>query len=104
MDVDLEKRINETIESMQQILPEAVDIYRLDPMAKIMLVALVSETAKIQDYADGTLQRIVERFCTDFIPRKEVNAMPAICLIQPQLNADNDNPFVIETGASFEYK
>ena len=47
MDVDLEKRINEAIETMQQILPEAVDIYQLDPMAKIMLVALVSETSKI---------------------------------------------------------
>ena len=83
MDVDLEKRINEAIETMQQILPEAVDIYQLDPMAKIMLVALVSETSKIQDYVDGTLQRIVERFCTDFIPRKNVNAMPAICLVSP---------------------
>ena len=104
MDVDLEKRINETIETMQQILPEAVDIYQLDPMAKIMLVALVSETSKIQDYVDGTLQRIVERFCTDFIPRKKVNAMPAICLVQPSLKADNDNLYFVESGASFTYK
>ena len=96
MDVDLEKRINEAIETMQQILPEAVDIYQLDPMAKIMLVALVSETSKIQDYVDGTLQRIVERFCTDFIPRKNVNAMPAICLVKPTLKADNDNLYFVE--------
>ena len=104
MDVDLEKRINEAIETMQQILPEAVDIYQLDPMAKIMLVALVSETSKIQDYVDGTLQRIVERFCTDFIPRKNVNAMPAICLVKPTLKADNDNLYFVESGASFVYK
>lgn len=104
MDVDLEKRINEAIASMQQILPEAVDIYQLDPMAKIMLVALVSETSKIQDYADGIHQRIIDRFCTDFIPRKEVNAMPAISLIQPALTADNNNLFFIESGASFSYK
>lgn len=104
MDVDLEKRINETIETMQQILPEAVDVYQLDPMAKIMLVALVSETSKIQDYVDGTLQRIVERFCTDFIPRKKVNAMPAICLVRPLLKADNDNLYFVESGASFTYK
>ena len=104
MDVDLEKRINEAIETMQQILPEAVDIYQLDPMAKIMLVALVSETSKIQDYVDGTLQRIVERFCTDFIPRKNVSAMPAVCLVKPSLKVDNDNLYVVESGASFVYK
>ena len=104
MDVDLEKRINDAIATMQQILPEAVEIYQMDPLAKIMLVALVSETGKIQDYADGTLQRIVERFCSDFIPHKEVNAMPAISLIQPALNEDNNNIFFIESGATFEYK
>jgi len=104
MDVDLEKRINEAIEAMQQILPEAVDIYQLDPMAKIMLVALVSETSKIQDYVDGTMQRIVERFCTDFIPRKEVNAMPAVCLVRPLLDQGNDSLYAIESGASFVYK
>ena len=104
MDVDLEKRINEAIAAMQQILPEAVDIYQLDPMAKIMLVALVNETSKIQDYVDGTMQRIVERFSTDFIPRKKVNAMPAISIIKPSLNADSDNLYFIESGASFIYK
>ena len=104
MDVDLEKRINEAIETMQQVLPEAVDIYQLDPMAKIMLVTLVSETSKIQDYVDGTLQRIVERFCTDFIPRKKVNAMPAICLVRPSLKSDNDTLYFVESGASFIYK
>lgn len=104
MDVELEKRINEAIETMQQILPEAVDIYQFDPMAKLMLVALVSETSKIQDYMDGTLQRIVERFCTDFIPRKKVNAMPAICLVKPSLKADNDNVYFVDSGASFSYK
>ena len=104
MDVDLEKRINDAIETMQQILPEAVDLYQFDPMAKIMLVALVSETSKIQDYVDGTLQRIVERFCTDFIPRKKVNAMPAICLVKPSLKMDNDNLYFMEAGASFTYK
>lgn len=104
MDVVLEKKINEAIEIMQKILPEAVDIYQLDPMAKIMLVALVNETSKIQDYVDGTLQRIVERFCTDFIPRKNVNAMPAICLVKPSLKADNDNLYYVESGASFTYK
>ena len=104
MDVDLEKRINEAIETMQQILPEAVDIYQLDPMAKIMLVALVSETSKIQDYVDGTLQRIVDRFCTDFIPHKQINAMPAICLVRPTLKASNDNLYLVESGVSFKYK
>lgn len=104
MDVDLEKRINEAIEAMQQILPEAVDLYQFDPMAKIMLVALVSEASKIQDYVDASLERIVERFCTDFIPRKKVNAMPAICLVKPSLKSENDNLYFVESGASFSYK
>ena len=76
MDVDLEKRINEAIAAMQQILPEAVDIYQLDPMAKIMLVALVNETSKIQDYVDG--------------PR-DMNALPGLdCKLTYGVGCENE--------------
>ena len=95
MDVDLEKRINEAVETMQQILPEAVDIYQLDPVAKIMLVALVSETSKIQDYVDDTFQHIVERYCTDFIPQKKVNAMPAVSETEHVRHVRFDRPLKI---------
>lgn len=89
---------------MQQILPEAVDVYQLDPVAKIMLVAFISETSKIQDYIDGTFQRIVERFCTDFIPHRKINAMPAVCLVRPDVNEKADGLVSVGSGVQFSYR
>lgn len=90
---------------LQQLSAEPINFQEMDPIAKMMLVAMVGEIQKVFDYVDNMNQRLVERFCTDFIPRQKVDAMPAICLLHPQLKARSDCGLVSVTGdASFAYK
>lgn len=105
MDVDLQKRINEAVVALGQLSAQPIDFNQMDPIAKMMLVALVCESQKVQDYADSAAERIVDRFCTDFIPRRNVEAMPAICLLKPDMNPSNTTAVVnIGSGAQFAYK
>ena len=43
MDIELEKRINDAMASLQQMAVDDFDYQNLDPVAKMMLVALVAE-------------------------------------------------------------
>ena len=105
MDIELEKRIKEAVEVLQQLSAEPINFHEMDPIAKMMLVAMVGEIQKVLDYVDNINQRLVERFCTDFIPRQKVDAMPAICLLHPMLKSRDDSGIVSVTGdASFAYK
>ena len=105
MDVDIEKRLNDAIESLQKMSEEDISFQQMDPVARMMLVALVSEAQKIQDYADDMAQRIVERFCSDFIPRRKVEATPAVCLVNPIVKATQDDLISnVGSGAMFSYK
>ena len=105
MDIELEKRIKEAVEVLQQLSAEPINFHEMDPIAKMMLVAMVGEIQKVLDYVDDVNQRLVERFCTDFIPRQKVDAMPAICLLHPQLKSRGDNGLVSVGGdASFAFK
>lgn len=105
MDIELEKRIKEAVEVLQQLSAEPINFHEMDPIAKMMLVAMVGEIQKVFDYVDDVNQRLVERFCTDFIPRQKVDAMPAICLLHPQLKGHGDNGLVsVGSDASFAYK
>ena len=105
MDIELEKRIKEAVEVLQQLSAEPINFHEMDPIAKMMLVAMVGEIQRVFDYVDDVNQRLVERFCTDFIPRQKVDAMPAICLLHPQLKGRGDNGLVsVGSDASFAYK
>lgn len=105
MDIELEKGINEAMASLQQLSVGAIDFSKLDPVAKMMIVTLVSETKKINDYVDSINQRLVERFCTDFIPRQKIDAMPAVCVLSPMLKDGNDDTtFTVGADALFAYK
>ena len=105
MDIELEKRIKEAVEVLQQLSAEPINFHEMDPIAKMMLVAMVGEIQKVLDYVDDVNQRLVERFCTDFIPRQKVDAMPAICLLHPALKARDDSGLVSVAGdASFAFK
>ena len=105
MDIDVEKRVNEAISQLRKMSTQDIDFNQMDPVAKMMLIALVSECQKIQDYIDGTTQRIVERFCTDFIPREKIEATPAIALVNPTFKPKKETGIVsVGTGASFTYK
>lgn len=105
MDIELEKRVNEAIKQLGKLSIEGIDFELMDPVAKMMLIALINEAQKIQDYVDGTPQRVVERFCTDFVPLEKINAIPAIALINPMFKPKKDTGMVtVGTGASFTYK
>ena len=105
MDVELEKGINEAMASLRQLSVGDIDFSKLDPVAKMMMVTLVSETKKIHDYVDSMNQRLVERFCTDFIPRKKIEAMPAVSVLVPTLKKGHDNAIsYIGTDVTFSYK
>ena len=106
MDLDLEQRINEVIKDLKKTFSnEEVDYIKMDPVAKMMLVALLNETKKIHDQIDSLDQRIIDRYCTDFIPRKEIEATPAITVLNPKFRPQKDqNAIRIESGAVFTYK
>ena len=104
MDLELQNKVNETIEQLERFSIESIDFQKMDPIAKMMLVALVNETQKIHDHIDSLDQRIVERYCTDFIPRQEVEAMPAIALLQPTFKGNKDTEgYPIGAGVQFSY-
>lgn len=105
MDLELENRVNDAIEQLKLLSPDDINFQQMDPIAKMMLVALVNETQKIKDYIDDLDQRVVERYCTEFIPRQKVESTPAIALINPTFKTNKDIESVqIGTGASFSYK
>ena len=105
MDVELEKRINEALEHLRMMMADSVDYQIMDPIAKMMLVALLHETQKIRDYINGIEQRLTDRFCENFIPREQVSAMPAISLVAPTFKKNKDLEAVpVWKGVSFTYK
>jgi hypothetical protein len=105
MDLELQNKVNDTIEQLKLLSIDGFDFQQMDPIAKMMFVALVYEIQKIYDHIDSVDQRIVERYCTDFIPRQEVEAMPAITLLQPTFKTNKDSEGVsVGSGIQFSYK
>lgn len=105
MDVDVEKRVNEAISQLRELSIQDIDFNQMDPVAKMMLIALVNECQKIQDYIDGTTQRIIDRFCTDFVPLEKIEAIPAVALVNPTFRPKKESGVVsVGSGALFSYK
>lgn len=105
MDVDLQNRMKEVMAQLQSMMSESVDYHNMDPIAKMMLVALLYETQKIRDRIDSVDQRIIERFCENFIPVSQIEAMPAVALVSPLFKKNKDGDCIaLNTGVSFTYK
>lgn len=106
MDVELSKKIKEVTERLSQFATnEEIDVQLMDPVAKMMLVALLHECQKIRDYAERMETRVVERFCDTFIPRDKISATPAILLLQASLRSQRGTGVTeIGSGAVFSYK
>lgn len=105
MDIKLQNRINDVIGYLRSMMSESVDYQLMDPIAKMMLVALLYETQKISDTLDEFDRKLTERFCEDFIPRQQVEAMPALAIVCPQFKKNKDCDCVqMGTGVSFSYK
>lgn len=105
MDLELQRRINEVVDHLKSMMSESVDYQLMDPIAKMMLVALIYESQKIRDSIDTIDQKIIDRFCENFIPIQQVEAMPAIALVSPIFKKNKDCDSVpINSGVSFSYK
>lgn len=105
MDIDLENRAKEVIEELKQLSIEQIDFNEMDPIVKMMLVTLINESQKIQDYIGNLEQRIVDRFCSDFIPYNKIGAIPAIAILAPEFKPKKDSDVVsIGSNCMFSYK
>lgn len=103
MDIDLERRIKETIDQLSQWTNDNIDYDQMDPIAKMMFIALIGEGRKLKDYVDYAEQRIYERYSSTFIPYEKEGAIPAIALIQPAFRyPEKDGGTVsVKNGALF---
>ena len=101
----MQKRINEAIAHLQAISSVPVDYRQMDPVAKMMLVALMYEAQKIRDYVDGIGLRLADRFCEDFIPSALVEAVPAVALVAPCFKKNKDDVCIqLSPGVAFSFK
>ncbi len=105
MDIEFEQKIKETIEQLQQLAVDGINYADMDPIAKMMLIALINEGQKIRDSIENTPQRVLERYCSDFIPHDKVGAVPAITILAPTFKANRDLGFTnIGAGSVFTYR
>jgi hypothetical protein len=105
MDIELEKNIDEAIAKLRSLASESFDYQLMDPIAQMMLIALLNETQKIRDYIDRLDQKLLDRFCEDFIPRQQTSAMPALALVAPKFKKGKVSELAtVGSGVSFTYK
>ena len=91
MDIELERKVAELTEYLKEISTDSLNYQMMDPIARMMLVALLHESQKIQDTIDSVSEKILDHFCENFIPRKNVNAMPAVALVAPSFKKGKDS-------------
>ena len=105
MDIELERKVAELTEYLKEISTDSLNYQMMDPIARMMLVALLHESQKIQDTIDSVSEKIIDHYCENFIPRKNVNAMPAVALVAPSFKKGKDSETtVVNSGVSFTYK
>ena len=104
MDIELEKKINDAVKYLKEISNDNLDYRLMDPIAKMMLVSLLHESQNIKDYIDSIGEKLIEKYCEDFIPRREVEAMPALAIIEAKFKPQKDfETLIIGNNASFTY-
>lgn len=105
MDIELERKLTEITEHLKDISTDSVNYQTMDPIARMMLVALLHESQKIQDSIDGVSDKIIDRFCENFIPRDVIDAMPAIALVAPNFKkGKNTEALILDSSVPFTYK
>lgn len=93
--------------SLDELIHELKDAGRQlsDPVAKLMVMALLHQSQKIRDDIAGIPGRVAERLCSTYVPKNKVDAFPAMCLVQPTLKARRDiAPQQMVDGCYFSYK
>jgi len=105
MDKELQEKVIEAVSAAGKILAENIDYQSLDPVVRLMLAAVMNEERKIEDSVAVMPEKIVDRFCEEFIPWDKVCAMPSIALLKmlfrPQSVSD---ALVIDGESSFTFK
>ena len=105
MEIELEKKIEDAIGQIRKLSIEEIDYINLDPVAKMMFVALLGEAQKIEDQIETIGQKVTDHYCADFIPRDYIEAIPAIALLSPKVKEKKGIGLVsIGNGAYFTYK
>lgn len=105
MDNEIRQQINEALELLKKVSFGDIDFDNLDPVAKMLLVAVINEGEKIVDSIESIPDKIIERYSSDFIPYDKVGATPALTIISPEfVNSAFPNTITIENGISFFYK
>lgn len=109
MDKELQDKLNGTVSVAGKLLGEDIDFQSMDPVVKLMLVAVMNEARKIEDSVASMPEKLIGRFCEEFIPRDRVCAMPSIALLKMQfkpqslsetLVINGDTPFIFKHSTS----
>lgn len=101
MNKETENKVKTLIEDLKDLAVYDMDFQRMDPLVKMMLVAVAHEMEKIKYDVDQLAAMIEERYCSHFIPWKEMNATPAIALVLPEFRSDIQFESVEEISDNF---
>ena len=105
MDNETERQLRQTIDHLKSVAVEDIDFDDMDPVAKMMLVAVLYEGQKLRDYIEQTPERVRDRYCADFIPFEDVQAIPAITMLKPSFrNNAQQSTVTVGSGAAFTFK
>lgn len=105
MDDEIVKQIREEINYLRSISFDDIDFDYMDPIAKMMLVAVLHEGQKLMDGVAAVPRKIIERYCSDFIPYEKVEALPALSVLCPTCKSKvNAEIVTIVSGSSFLYR
>lgn len=76
-----------------------------DPVSKLMVTALLHQIQKIKDEIAALPEKVTTRLCNYFIPKNKIDAMPALCLLQPSLRQRKGlEAQTIADGTTFSFK
>ena len=105
MDEEIKKNVREVVDHLRSLSVDDMDFDDMDPIAKMMLVAVLHEEQKIRDDIASVPQKVRERYYADFLPYEKIGAMPAITILQPTLKTTSAaNIITIGSNASFLYR
>ena len=80
MDIELKESIKQARDYLKDVGIDMPRMEDMDPVAQMMLAALLNETRKVKKDLEGITQKLVDHYSTDFIPQEHIGAMPAITL------------------------
>ncbi len=76
-----------------------------DPVAKLMVTALIHQAQKIKDEIAGLPDKVLARLAEYFIPKNKIDASPALCLLQPTIKSKKGiDAHILADGTFFSFK